>query len=150
MIRRTAPDVPHDVRTETFRRDHDDLLDLASELLGGATVELAEDQAASLRRRLGRFGRVLAMHTSLEERVLYPRLFAQPDAGVRRKAHALHASFGTLYGDFLAFAEWWMEEDAIECEPARYVVEVHDVMRRIAERVALETVELYPLVEAVG
>ena len=52
--------------------------------------------------------------------------------------------------DFLAFAEWWMEEDAIECEPARYVVEVHDVMRRIAERVALETVELYPLVEAVG
>jgi hypothetical protein len=52
-----------------------------------------------------------------------------------------------IYDEIFAYADRWPDADALRDNPQQFVRETRRVMRRLAERVMLETSVLYPMVD---
>lgn len=135
--------------TERFRRQHEELASLSAEILervAAPAAELAAD-AGHVRRLVARFAGKLAVHASMENEALYPRLLAHRDPEVRAKATALFDEVGALYASFGGYRERWPTIDAIERDPAAFAKDTRRVLKVLWSRMMRENDELYPLVD---
>jgi hypothetical protein len=138
--------------TDNFRRQHEELATLGTELLQQLALG-TEDivaRAGDLRRLMARFAGKLKMHASMENEALYPRLFDHSDPSVREKAEQLFEEVKGIYAAFAIFGERWPTTAAIEANPTEFVRETRRIMKALWLRMARENAELYPLVDAGG
>ena len=134
--------------TDTFRRQHEGLVQLSMEIVQGATPESMAADASDVRRRLARFVGRLKLHAAMENDALYPRLVDHPNAEVRDKARQLLRDVGGLYDELFAFARKWLSPGVIEASPAEFGNKLFHVMKILGKRMSRESRELYPLVDA--
>lgn len=133
--------------TDTFRRQHAELGQLAQELslaLGGASGVLREGDAL---RAVARLAGKLRVHAAMEDEALYPRLLAHPDPEVRAMAARFRQLFGGAYDAFFAFRDAWTHE-AVARAPADFVREARALVSALGERIVHENDELYARVDA--
>src|SRR6202044_2034301 len=105
-------------------------------------------EAATVRRLVARFAGKLAVHASMENEALYPRLLDHADTEVRLRARALFDEVGTIYGSFDAYVARWPSASSIELAPSEFVDQTRDLLNQLAVRMTRENNELYPLVDA--
>jgi serine/threonine protein kinase len=138
--------------TDNFRRQHDELARLGTELL----QQLAEPpeqiaaNASELRRSMARFAGKLSVHASMENDALYPRLLEHGDPHIRATARALFDEVKGIYSSFGAFTKRWPSTDSIVADPSAYARECQRVLKTLWARMVRENDELYPLADRVG
>lgn len=129
--------------TQNFRRQHQDLLQLALEIEALLTPDGVRADAAGVRKRLARFAGKLHVHASMEDEALYPRLLAHPDAALRSLARAFRDELGDLYGAFFTYIQRWPSSEAVEANAAEFIRETREVFRLLERRMVRENDELY-------
>jgi len=133
--------------TEKFRRQHQDLLDLAAEIGGHLTPARLAGEAGEVRRLFAQLAGRLNVHARMENQALYPRLLAHPEAEIREHAAALFGEVGGIYDALGAFLQAWPTAAAIEAAPGDFIRQAMRVFRLLGKRMLREEAELYPLVD---
>jgi hypothetical protein len=135
---------------ERFRRQHEELAALGTEIAAKLSRKTIVEEAATVRRLVAKFAGKLTVHASMENEALYPRLLEHPDPAVRVVASSLFAEVGDLYAAFHAYAARWPTVAAIQADGSTFVQETREILVRLAFRMTKENDELYPLVDACG
>jgi hypothetical protein len=131
------------MQTRIYRRHHDAIL---------CRIETIERMIASagerdLRTELTRLNGVVAVHLSLEDGSLYPKLLAHNDRTVRELAARYQREMGDLCARYGAFSERWGAIGAILADRKAFVAEFKVVASAIRQRIERENHELYELVD---
>ncbi|MBK1839181.1 hemerythrin domain-containing protein [Azospirillum sp. YIM B02556] len=138
------------VSTALYRDHHANVGQLAGRieaLLASRSVE--SDPAALIATVRELFG-IFAVHLSLEDSALYPRLLTHPDAGVRATAARFQTEMGNLRARFDLYRTRWPGPVAVAKDPAAFVRETRDVVAALKHRIGREDRELYDLIDRAG
>ena len=137
--------------TTTLYRDHHANV---GQLVGRIEAQLASrsvetDPAALIATVRELFG-IFAVHLSLEDSALYPRLLAHPDATLRGTAARFQAEMGDLRARFDQYRTRWPGPVAVAKDPAAFVRETREVVAALKHRIGREDRELYDLIDRAG
>jgi hemerythrin-like domain-containing protein len=133
--------------TDTFRRQHDEILMLVKELqprLGPATLR---GDAAPVAAGLQRLAVMLKAHLALEDATLYPKLLTHTDASVAATARRYQQEMGGLQTAFANYVERWPNASAIQAQPDGFLAQTQEVVAALLARIDRENGELYPMLE---
>ncbi|ALG74545.1 hypothetical protein VY88_30475 [Azospirillum thiophilum] len=135
----------------TLYRDHHasvgQLVDRIESQLAAPSV--ASDPASLIATVRELFG-IFAVHLSLEDSALYPRLLAHRDTRLRSTAARFQAEMGDLRGRFDLYRTRWPGPVAVAKDPAAFVRETRDVVAALKHRIGREDRELYDLIDRAG
>jgi len=136
--------------TERFRRQHQELLVLASEITKLLDpTKLAQD-ATEVRRLVAKFRGLLVVHARMENEALYPRLLEHADSAIREKVGAIFKDVGPIYDAVDGYSERWPNAEAIQSDAPGFIKDTKHIMRTLGARVTRENDELYPLADSLG
>jgi hypothetical protein len=136
--------------SDRFRRQHDDLLELALEIDAALKGPAFPGNARDVRRMMARFKGKLVVHSSMENEALYPRLLEHGDPAVRALAQNLFDELGGIYDAFATHHGKWSSVELIEADPSGYAKHTHEIFDKLKLRMARENNELYPLADREG
>jgi Hemerythrin HHE cation binding domain len=142
----TVPMLPSD----RFRRQHEELLELALEVDAALNPPSFPANARDVRRMMARLKGKLVVHSTMENDALYPRLFQHDDPTIRALAQALFEELGGIYETFAIHHSKWSSVDLIEADPSGYVQHTRDIFDKLRLRMERENTELYPLADREG
>ncbi|PWC36555.1 hypothetical protein TSO352_11810 [Azospirillum sp. TSO35-2] len=135
----------------TLYRDHhatvSRLVGRIESLLTSPTV--ASDTTALTATVRDLFG-IFAVHLSLEDSALYPRLMSHPDAGLQRTAARFQTEMGDLRARFDRYRTRWPGPLAVAKDPDTFVRETREVVTALKQRIAREDHELYDVIDRVA
>lgn len=133
--------------TALYRSHHDGvgrLVQRIETLLAAPTVARdAAPLAAVVRELFGTF----AVHLSVEDSALYPRLLSHADPTLKQTAARFQAEMGGLKAEFDAYKSRWPGPIAVARDPAAFVAETRQVVQALKRRIAREDRELYDLID---
>jgi hypothetical protein len=132
------------IRTETYRRQHRRLLELAGSISG--QLSQGAEAAQPMRSELSKLAGVLNLHLAMEDKGLYPSLTESDDPKTRETARAFAEEMGSLAGAFTSYNDRWTAV-AISQEPDVFAHETRRIFTALAARIDREDNELYPLLE---
>jgi hypothetical protein len=132
--------------TRNFRRQHQELGDLAAQLLAFTKQPALGAQAAAVNSVLSQLAGRIRVHAAMEDDALYPRLLEHEDADVRALGARFQSDFGGIYDAFLAFRERWTRE-AIAAAPEDFRQQARGVVNTLGQRIRAEHDELYARVD---
>lgn len=126
--------------TDNFRRQHQEMLDLAGEISG--KLKSDPKDAKALRMLLSSLAGKLSVHLAMEDKALYPRLM-EISAEAKSLAKSFQDQMGGLGAAFGAYNQKW-QLNAIAADPAGFARETQEVFAALGKRIARENGELYP------
>ncbi len=135
-------------RTEKFRRQHDVLLNLATELDGRSTSIHSLEDAKVIRTQLNHFAGKLVVHLAKEDKSLYPKLLESSDAQVVSLTRRFIREMGDLSSAFEAFTKRWVNPTDIFEQRAEFQSEMAGIISALATRIDKENNELYTLADS--
>lgn len=136
-------------KTMNFRRQHNDMMDLVSEItahLDEKTVASASGDVASL---LARLSGKLSVHLTQEDKFLYPRMKDSGNANAQRLALSFQNEMGGLSQTYTDFAKRYRGGRSIEADPAGFVREAKQIFSALKERIERENRDLYPAADQI-
>jgi hypothetical protein len=136
--------------SDRFRRQHEELLQLALEIEAALQAPAFPKNARDVRRMMARLKGKLVVHSSMENEALYPRLFQHVDPAIRAIAQDLFHELGGIYETLAAHHERWSSVELIEADPTAYLRHTLEVFAKLKLRVDRENNELYPLADREG
>lgn len=128
--------------TDKFRQQHDEILQMVSEL---NTQLKAKADAQVLRTTLSSLAGKLNFHLAMEDKALYPRLM-KTEGAAQTTARKFIDEMGGLADVFQAYNNKW-QVSAIRTDPAGFASETHKVFVALGKRIARENADLYPLAD---
>ena len=136
--------------SDRFRRQHDELREIALEIDAALRAPAFPGNAREVRRMMARFKGKLVVHSSMENEALYPRLLQHADPAVRLLAQQLFEELGGIYDAFAAHHGRWTSVELIEADPGAYARHTQQVFDQLKRRMHRENSELYPLADREG
>lgn len=137
-------------RTQNFRRQHLEIQQVVSEMSDILTVEALKTRADDCRDLLSELTEKLTLHLTIEDKAMYPRLLNHPDEAVRNLAQRYVTEMGGIKKVFVDYVGRWPTGDAIRSRAPAFIEETQGIFKALAERIAKEDTELYPLVDKHG
>jgi hemerythrin-like domain-containing protein len=134
--------------TETFRVQHNELLVIAKEIAANLKADVLRKDASAVRFQLSQLAGVLTVHLSAEDRWLYPKLSAHPDAAEIAKRYV--DEMGGLKEAFGAYMKRWNTSTDIQANPEAFVKDTQGIFEALSNRIDRENRELYPLADRIG
>src|SRR5215471_6172241 len=107
--------------TERFRRQHQELLVLASDITKLLDPTKLTQDATEVRRLVAKFRGLLVVHARMENEALYPRLLEHPDTSIREKVAAIFNDVGPIYDAVDGYSERWPNAEAIQSDAAAFI-----------------------------
>lgn len=92
----------------------------------------------------------IALHLSIEDNILYPRLQKLGDDQVARMARAYQEEMKVLSSGFADFVERWKNGAAIAADPEGFRRDCNVVIKALHQRIQQENTQFYPVVERLG
>lgn len=132
---------------ERFKQQHVQILQIIHRMCRLATTGIAEN-ASDLAREIRLMKSKVALHLSIENDILYPRLEKRADAQVARLAREYQEEMKTLADGFGRFVERWGVESAVGSDPEGFRRDCNTVLKALHRRIQRENTEFYPQVEA--
>lgn len=136
--------------TDTYRRQHEDLVKVVVEISGYLDPEKAKKDAAQVSALLSRLVGKLKIHLAMEDESLYPKLLAHADPKVKEIATRFQKEMGTMKPVVEGFAKKWGSAMAIQGNPAEFVKETKGLFDALGKRVEKENNELYATFDKVA
>ena len=136
--------------TDHFRRQHRELLGVAGQIAKHLTTDALAKDALEVRRLLSMLAGQLSVHLAMEDKSLYPKLTAHPDATLRATAAKYTREIGGLAATFTAYNTKWASPDDIRAAAPAFIQETQAIVAALGKRIDREDNELYPLVDRVG
>jgi hemerythrin-like domain-containing protein len=136
--------------TDSFRKQHTDLLAVAGEI--GKKLDpaqLAKD-ASQARMLLSSLAGKLKVHLAMEDKTLYPRLMQDPDPEVSGLAKRFADEMGGIAEVFAGYTDRWPSGKAIQEAPQQFVTDTKKLFAALATRIERENNQLYPLLDQRG
>lgn len=101
--------------------------------------------AVEITLMIARLTGILRIHLALEDEILYPALRKSSNPRTAEIAERNWREMGGLADTYLDFADAWKSADVLLAEQARFRSESTAVFKALAERIAREHREVYPL-----
>ena len=135
-------------KTAAFRRQHDDILKIAGQLMPylKAPARIAPESEA-IRSILAQLFGALNVHLAMEDKGLYPKMLGSSDARVRAMAERYQAEMGGIGEVVQAYNTKWTAP-AIAGDPRGFAVATKGLLQALSARIKAENTELYPLMDA--
>lgn len=135
-------------KSGNFRKHHQDLQDLAGQIterLDPAQLKIDSGMLRETNNLLAMLRGKLAIHLSIEDMVLYPRLLRDSDRHVKDMAQKYHDEVGSLAKVYEQYHQKWSIPEAIQANPEQFSAETKRLFEALEKRIAREEMELYPL-----
>lgn len=138
------------IRTASLRRQHDAALLLAGEIKR-LIAELGEaphaDGAFRITLLFAKLTGALRIHFAQEDKLLYPALMASGRGGTAATARRFFEEMGRIGPAFADYVEKWRTSAAILADWKGFRGETEALFAALADRIARENEELYPLAD---
>lgn len=137
-------------RTQNFRRQHKEIQQVVSEISDLLSIEGLSTRFDDCRDLLAELTEKLTLHLTIEDKAMYPRLLNHTDGAVRTLAQRYVTEMGGIKKVYVDYVGRWPTGDAIRSRAPAFIEETQGVFKALAERIAKEDTELYPLVDKHG
>jgi iron-sulfur cluster repair protein YtfE (RIC family) len=137
----------YDVDIDRFKQQHVLILQAITRIRKIAQAGIAE-HAEDIARELRRLQSTVALHLSVEDKILYPSLQRSQDRDIARMAKAFQDEMKPLADGFVQFVEHWASEQAVRDDPEGFRQGANTVIKALHQRVQRENSEFYPRIEA--
>ncbi len=134
-------------RTDNFRRQHAELVEVVNKMTDMLTPAALQDNAAAMRSLLSELSGKLKVHLTMEDEVLYPVLKKHADENMRKTAQQFFDEMGGLKKVFTEYVQRWPNAEAIQNAVEDFVNETKEIFAALANRIKREDTELYELFE---
>lgn len=136
-------------RTDAYRRQHDEVMALAEQLVALLRPEALARDAGPARAKLSALAAKLKVHLVMEDERLYPAAMRASDEDLASTAKRYQVEMGGIASAFDAYLTKWATAALIQSDPQGFVVDSCDILAALSERVERENTELYPRMEQV-
>ncbi len=134
-------------RTAMFRRQHEELLSIASELSALLIPSALSKDAGPARKALSRLAGKLNVHLAMEDKSLYPHLLKSQDIKTQSTAKQFIEEMGNIAQVFKAYTQKWPHVAIIQDDPNGFIKETQGICEALGNRIDKENKVLYPLME---
>jgi hemerythrin-like domain-containing protein len=136
------------LRTEVFRRQHREILDVVRQLevklvLAASAPYTTDDIRGHLNELAGK----LTVHLAMEDNALYPRVLDHGSPRLRKLAAEFMTDMGGIHERFREYLVRWSVPQRIQASTAEFVQETTVLLDALKRRIAREDTELYPMVD---
>jgi hypothetical protein len=133
--------------TDSFRRQHQEILGLVKELQPQLEVASLRRDATPVAAGLQRLATMLKAHLAFEDSTLYPKLMTHPDPALAAMAGRYQQEIGGLQTAFSNYIERWPTASSIQQEPDPFISQTQQVVAALLARIEREDGELYPMAD---
>jgi len=134
-------------QTDSFRRQHEEILGLVKELQPQLDVTSLRRDAAPVAMGLQSLATMLKAHLALEDSTLYPKLLAHADPEVVAMARRYQQEMGGVQTAFSDYIGRWPTAASIQQEPDLFLSQTQGIVAALLARVEREDGELYPMAD---
>lgn len=134
-------------RTESFRKQHDDLA-LALQKIE-SMIKASPLNATELSQLLASVAGKINMHLAMEDQSLYPAMLKSNNTKVVEAAKKFQAEMGGLKEVFVKFCQEWGIASKISANEDGFRTQMTGIIAALRKRVAKENTELYPLADQI-
>jgi iron-sulfur cluster repair protein YtfE (RIC family) len=130
-------------RTESFRRQHKEILEIAGEISSQLNSNQLAKDASGVRKSLTTLAGKLNIHLAMEDKSLYPKLINHQDANVSTVAKKYIEEMGSLADVFGQYLKKWSLAATIQNNPVDFINETKGIFNALSKRIDKEDNELY-------
>lgn len=134
-------------KTESFRSQHIDLLNIAGEISEHLNVDELSKDAGPTRHLLSNLLGKLSVHLSMEDKILYPQLTNHSDSNVKTMAKKFIDEMGGIGEAVKNYKSKWTTPKTIQNDPATFISETKGILAALGQRIDKENNELYKMVD---
>ena len=133
------------VSTTAFQEQHNELVQIVTEISGYLEGTKAQDNAKTVSSLLNRLTGKLKIHLRMEDTVLYPKMIESSHDEASKIAKQFQDEMGDLSKAYLDYAGKWNAPQKIEVDSDGFITETKAVFAALAKRIERENNDLYPL-----
>lgn len=134
------------VRTDNYRRQHQELLALAQEVSAQLSPASIKQNATELRLTLSKLAGKLKIHLVQEDESLYPSLLKSSNAATTATAKRFIDDMGKIADAFTQYYNKWQTQ-VLKDDPEGFIRETKGIFSALGGRIDKENKELYPLAD---
>ncbi|MGQ9367650.1 hemerythrin domain-containing protein [Azospirillum sp. A39] len=136
--------------TSAYRRQHAEITRLAGALLDLLYRPDAPSHILDARALLTALDTAVDHHLTLEDSILYPRLLAHADDGLRSAAAGCRDEVGGMHRVFRGYVDDWSDLPTMAGRFGTFRAETRAVLSRLDGRMRREREELFPVLDRLG
>lgn len=133
---------------EKFKKDHDEILALVTELRKLAHLGTAEN-AGSIAKQIVTMSSLIKLHLAAEDRALYPAFANSKDPSISKIGQKFQREMGNIASAYMEFVGRWNLESKVSGDPMGFKEEANNIFKALHQRIQKENQELYPLADQV-
>jgi len=118
-------------------------MEIVTEIRGILVRENITADATEVSRLLARFMGKLNVHLSMEDKSLYPKLLAHPDAHVQTMTQRFITEMGGIADAVGEYKTRWSSARAMQAEPDEFIAQTRRLFSALEKRVKSENTILY-------
>jgi hypothetical protein len=134
-------------RTDSFRKQHAEILTIAREINALLSDTLSATAAASIRPLMSKLAGVVTLHLAMEDKGLYPQMTGHANPSVRAMSKRYSDEMGSIAAVFTDYMKNWQTTPQMMANPAQFSADSKAVFNALSKRIHLENTELYALVD---
>ncbi|MBP9887800.1 MAG: hemerythrin domain-containing protein [Leptospiraceae bacterium] len=134
--------------TDAYRKQHNELLDLAGKLSGKLVKEEVIKSADEIINVLSQFASKLNMHLTMEDKALYPKLMTSTNPKTAQTAREYMTEMGGIKQVVEKYISSWSLSKNIISEPQKFIDESKGIISALKARIDKENNILYPLADS--
>ncbi len=135
------------IETENFRRQHKEILGMASEISMRLEIDELSRSATEVRSLLSKLLGTLNAHLVMEDKALYPQLLNHADDEVKEIAKRFIEEMGGIAKAVEDYSNKWSSGLKIQKAPGTFAEETKRLFDSLSQRIEKENNELYPLID---
>lgn len=137
-------------KTDRYRQQHDELLEIATEITGYLNNEVTVAQEApKVRSLLSRLLAKLKIHLAMEDKNLYPNLLQCGDQKVSGMAQVFMDEMSGIGQAVTEYQVKWSSPMQIQNDPKDFIEHTKGIFKALKERIDKENNELYVAADAI-
>lgn len=134
--------------TDSYRKQHTELLELAVKLSGKLSKEEIQKGPEEILGILSQFASKLNMHLTMEDKALYPKLMASSNPKISQTAKEFMTEMGGIKQVVEKYIASWSLAKNISADPQKFIDESKGIITALKTRIEKENNNLYPLADS--
>jgi hemerythrin-like domain-containing protein len=130
-------------KTDRYRQQHDELLEIATEITGYLNESTVAQEAPKVRSLLSRLLAKLKIHLAMEDKNLYPSLLQCGDQKVSGMAKSFMDEMSGIGQAVTEYQMKWSSPMQIQSAPRDFIEHTKGIFQALKDRIDKENNELY-------